>query len=137
MSETTVKIAFAKKLELVRNSPYLIGFKEGVFIRFYNESLFTWNQWAIANGRTELKVLCRRNREKNTVTYYGGLPINVAKALPVCVEQEGDLFHFRCIANQHQESGWDLETSNGGLVSSIFMAALLRDQRRVSRRTSS
>ncbi len=34
-----------EKLELVKNSKVIVGIKEGMFVRFYEQSLFGWQQW--------------------------------------------------------------------------------------------
>lgn len=31
-----------EKLELVKNSSVIVGIKEGMFVRFYEQSLFGW-----------------------------------------------------------------------------------------------
>ncbi|ABU72633.1 hypothetical protein [Vibrio campbellii] len=33
------------KLELVKDSQVIVGIKEGMFVRFYEQSLFGWQQW--------------------------------------------------------------------------------------------
>ncbi|EHR5764580.1 hypothetical protein KUK88_004417 [Vibrio parahaemolyticus] len=64
------------KLKLTNNNQQIIGFKEGMFIRFYDQSLYLWQQWV--NGRAglpQLKVL-RKSVKKlsGREVLYGGLP---------------------------------------------------------------
>lgn len=57
----------------------LVGVKEGHFVRFYNESLFLWQQWVRQQGglpplKVSVKPVLKLN---NDVVYAGGLPISV------------------------------------------------------------
>ena len=50
------KVRLSKEAVL---SNKFIGIKEGMFVRFYNESLFVWQQWAVLNGFVAiLKITC-------------------------------------------------------------------------------
>ncbi|QPL52910.1 hypothetical protein [Vibrio navarrensis] len=43
-----------QKRELARTQDAIIGVKEGMFVRFYNESLYGWNQWVQAESSSLL-----------------------------------------------------------------------------------
>ena len=49
------------KLELVKDSQVIVGIKEGMFVRFYEQSLFGWQQWASTQPHLPtLKVLVKK-----------------------------------------------------------------------------
>lgn len=79
------------KLKLTNNNQQIIGFKEGMFIRFYDQSLYLWQQWV--NGRAglpQLKVL-RKSVKKlsGREVLYGGLPEETLSRQGIKVDQEG------------------------------------------------
>ncbi|KUO23337.1 hypothetical protein AVO51_17725 [Vibrio cholerae] len=47
------------KLALVESSQRIVGIKEGMFVRFYEQSLFGWQQWValLRNSVREPKYL--------------------------------------------------------------------------------
>lgn len=66
-----------EKLELVKNSKVIVGIKEGMFVRFYEQSLFGWQQWASTQSELPTLKVLRKNIKKlnNKEVLYGGLPI--------------------------------------------------------------
>ncbi len=66
-----------EKLELVKNSKVIVGIKEGMFVRFYEQSLFGWQQWVSTQPQLPtLKVLIKKVKKlDNQEIVYGGLPI--------------------------------------------------------------
>lgn len=67
------------KLSLVEASQGVIGIKEGMFVRFYEQSLYGWQQWVLTRGDGQLPVLkvLRKKIKKldGREVLYGGLPI--------------------------------------------------------------
>ncbi len=65
------------KLALVESSQRIVGIKEGMFVRFYEQSLFGWQQWVSKQDQLPtLKVLRKKVKKLNgREVLYGGLPI--------------------------------------------------------------
>lgn len=62
------------KLALVESSQRIVGIKEGMFVRFYEQSLFGWQQWASKQDQLPtLKVLRKKVKKLNVrEVLYGG-----------------------------------------------------------------
>lgn len=69
------------KLALVESSQRIVGIKEGMFVRFYEQSLFGWQQWVSKQDQLPtLKVLRKKVKKLNgREVLYGGLPIESLK----------------------------------------------------------
>jgi len=69
------------KLALVESSQRIVGIKEGMFVRFYEQSLFGWQQWASKHDQLPtLKVLKKKVKKlKGREVLFGGLPTESLK----------------------------------------------------------
>ena len=78
------------KLSLVESSQRIVGIKEGMFVRFYEQSLFGWQQWASKQDQLPtLKVLKKKVKKLNgREVLYGGLPIESLKQAGIDVGTE-------------------------------------------------
>ncbi|HIF5960628.1 TPA: hypothetical protein ACX3FR_004170 [Vibrio parahaemolyticus] len=90
----TESLNFEQKINYGLSCPFVVGFVEGMFVRFYNESLFIWNQWAEKQGRAKLKVLVRSNKKTHTITRYGGFPISALEPVHIDFMQSGKVLQF-------------------------------------------
>lgn len=78
------------KLALVESSQRIVGIKEGVFVRFYEQSLFGWQQWVSKQDQLPtLKVLRKKVKKLNgREVLYGGLPIESLKQAGIDIGTE-------------------------------------------------
>ncbi|MCR9941937.1 hypothetical protein [Vibrio owensii] len=78
------------KLALVESSQRIVGIKEGMFVRFYEQSLFGWQQWVSKQDQLPtLKVLRKKVKKLNgREVLYGGLPIESLKQVGIDVGTE-------------------------------------------------
>ncbi|MCF4174885.1 hypothetical protein [Vibrio sp. McD22-P3] len=81
------------KLALVENSQRIVGIKEGMFVRFYEQSLFGWHQWVSKQDQLPtLKVLRKKVKKLNgREVLYGGLPIESLKQAGIGIGAEADI----------------------------------------------
>ena len=82
------KVRLSKEAVL---SNKFIGIKEGMFVRFYNESLFVWQQWAVLNqALPSLKIIAKTIKKMNNQwIFYGGLPVSILENEGVCLNKDG------------------------------------------------
>lgn len=80
------------KLALVENSQRIVGIKEGMFVRFYEQSLFGWLQWVSKQDQLPtLKVLNKKVKKLNgRDVLYAGLPIESLKQAGIDVGTDSD-----------------------------------------------
>ncbi|CAH7128381.1 MULTISPECIES: hypothetical protein [Gammaproteobacteria] len=78
------------KLALVESSQRIVGIKEGMFVRFYEQSLFGWQQWVSKQDQLPtLKVLRKKVKKLNgREVLYGGLPIESLKQAGIDIGTE-------------------------------------------------
>lgn len=78
------------KLSLVESSQRIVGIKEGMFVRFYEQSLFGWQQWVSKQDQLPtLKVLRKKVKKLNgREVLYGGLPIESLKQAGIDIGTE-------------------------------------------------
>ncbi|WP_001019791.1 hypothetical protein [Vibrio sp. RC586] len=78
------------KLALVESSQRIVGIKEGMFVRFYEQSLFGWQQWVSKQDQLPtLKVLRKKVKKLNErEVLYGGLPIESLKQAGIDIGTE-------------------------------------------------
>ena len=78
------------KLALVESSQRIVGIKEGIFVRFYEQSLFGWQQWVSKQDQLPtLKVLRKKVKKLNgREVLYGGLPIESLKQAGIDIGTE-------------------------------------------------
>ncbi|MGR5048752.1 hypothetical protein ACPV3P_08435 [Photobacterium damselae] len=95
------------KLSLVEASQSVIGIKDGMFVRFYEQSLYGWQQWVLTLGDGQLPVLkvLRKKIKKldGREVLYGGLPIESLRQAGIDV---GDDIIVSLSVNVDL-SGWD------------------------------
>ncbi|TVO39913.1 hypothetical protein [Vibrio algivorus] len=94
-----------EKLELVKNSKVIVGIKEGVFVRFYEQSLFGWQQWVLTQPQLPtLKVLIKKVKKlDNQEIVYGGLPIESLIRSGIDVGNENTIL----LKDEIDFSNWD------------------------------
>jgi len=75
---------------LVESSQRIVGIKEGMFVRFYEQSLFGWQQWVSKQDQLPtLKVLRKKVKKLNgREVLYGGLPIESLKQAGIDIGTE-------------------------------------------------
>ena len=78
------------KLALVESSQRIVGIKEGMFVRFDEQSLFGWQQLASKQDQLPtLKVLRKKVKKLNgREVLYGGLPIESLKQAGIDIGTE-------------------------------------------------
>ena len=78
------------KLALVESSQRIVGIKEGMFVRFYEQSLFGWQQRVSKQDQLPtLKVLRTKVKKLNgREVLYGGLPIESLKQAGIDIDTE-------------------------------------------------
>ncbi|MDE1315324.1 hypothetical protein MEG05_14695 [Vibrio aestuarianus] len=78
------------KLALVESNQHIVGIKEGMFVRFYEQSLFGWQQWVSKQDQLPtLKVLRKKVKKLNgREVLYGGLPIESLKQAGIDIGTE-------------------------------------------------
>ncbi|MEZ8862573.1 hypothetical protein [Vibrio sp. 10N.247.311.51] len=78
------------KLALIESSQRIVGIKEGMFVRFYEQSLFGWQQWVSKQDQLPtLKVLRKKVKKLNgREVLYGGLPIESLKQAGIDIGTE-------------------------------------------------
>ncbi|EPX2050815.1 hypothetical protein NB559_05305 [Vibrio parahaemolyticus] len=78
------------KLALVESSQRIVGIKEEMFVRFYEQSLFGWQQWVSKQDQLPtLKVLRKKVKKLNgREVLYGGLPIESLKQAGIDIGTE-------------------------------------------------
>lgn len=78
------------KLALVESSQRIVGIKEGMFVRFYEQSLFGWQQWVSKQDQLPtLKVLRKKVKKLNgREVLYGWLPIESLKQTGIDIGTE-------------------------------------------------
>ena len=93
------------KLELVKNSQVIVGIKEGMFVRFYEQSLFGWQQWVSTQPQLPtLKVLVKKVKKLDDhEIVYGGLPIESLTRHGIDVGNENTIL----LKDEIDLSGWD------------------------------
>ena len=93
------------KLELVKDSQVIVGIKEGMFVRFYEQSLFGWQQWVSTQPHLPtLKVLVKKVKKlDNQEIVYGGLPIESLTRNGIDVGNENTIL----LKGEIDLSGWD------------------------------
>lgn len=93
------------KLELVKNSQVIVGIKEGMFVRFYEQSLFGWQQWVSTQPQLPtLKVLVKKVKKlDDQEIVYGGLPIESLTRHGIDVGNENTIL----LKDEIDLSGWD------------------------------
>lgn len=93
------------KLELVKNSQVIVGIKEGMFVRFYEQSLFGWQQWVSTQPQLPtLKVLVKKEKKlDDQEIVYGGLPIESLTRHGIDVGNENTIL----LKDEIDLSGWD------------------------------
>ena len=80
-----------EKLALVQNSLHIVGIKEGMFVRFYEQSLFGWQQWAEDNPSLPTLKVLRKVIKKlgGREVVYGGVPLDTLTKQGVEVGLDG------------------------------------------------
>ncbi|EGQ8541888.1 hypothetical protein JFQ74_003417 [Vibrio parahaemolyticus] len=75
---------------MVESSQRIVGIKEGMFVRFYEQSLFGWQQWVSKQDQLPtLKVLRKKVKKLNgREVLYGGLPIESLKQAGIDIGTE-------------------------------------------------
>ena len=94
-----------EKLKLVKDSKVIVGIKEGMFVRFYEQSLFGWQQWVSTQPQLPtLKVLIKKVKKlDDQEIVYGGLPIESLTRSGIDVGNEKTIL----LKNEIDLSGWD------------------------------
>ncbi|EGQ9132298.1 hypothetical protein IB299_20080 [Vibrio parahaemolyticus] len=75
---------------MVESSQRIVGIKEEMFVRFYEQSLFGWQQWVSKQDQLPtLKVLRKKVKKLNgREVLYGGLPIESLKQAGIDIGTE-------------------------------------------------
>ncbi|CDT82761.1 hypothetical protein ACED66_23865 [Vibrio splendidus] len=70
---------------------YILGYREGVFVRFYNQALYLWNQQSRQTGYAPLKVNARAYKVLgHKIVLSGGLPEeSLLMRCPEAQQQDG------------------------------------------------
>ena len=78
------------KLALVESRQCVVGIKEGIFVSFYDQLLFGWQQWVSKQDQLPtLKVLRKKVKKLNgREVLYGGLPIESLKQAGIDIGTE-------------------------------------------------
>ncbi|MCC2525799.1 hypothetical protein [Vibrio coralliilyticus] len=95
------KLALSRKVA----SGEIVGVAEGLFIRFYNEALFAWQQWVKAHPELPvLKVSAKPFKKLDgQVILYGGLPYSTLEKRGVKLDENGTI----SISFETDMSGWE------------------------------
>ncbi len=98
------------KLALVESSQRIVGIKEGMFVRFYEQSLFGWQQWVSKQDQLPtLKVLRKKVKKLNgREVLYGGLPIESLKQAGIDIGTEA-IIELEIIIDFSEWESWRQE----------------------------
>lgn len=82
----------------------VIGIQEGLFIRFYNESLYAWQQWVKAYPELPMLKVNIKSIKKldGQIIVYGGLPLSVLEKRAIELGEDGIVV----IQYEADMSGW-------------------------------
>ena len=86
---------------------YILGFREGVFVRFYNQALYLWNQQSRQTGYAPLKVSARAYKVlSNKIVLSGGLPEDSLLARYPEAQKKGEMYAIPHQLSTQQYSPW-------------------------------